>query len=1002
MPNNIKPLLPDFIKRPSMLLWVAVIPQILLLLHNCRVLWLCAAEASSENLAAFGISFAIEVSLLALTLGAWHSGFRQKALIRWPWFLVLLVVQIGYLWFFTTNIWRIIPSNVDRWIVDEGTVSFYTFTFIVPGIFFSGMQLACFELPISRLKDLILSILLTVIAPALFYFIFLSTTILSRGRFESIFVFLWPLFFVVLTVAMFTGLIRLMVLLYNWISERGDLGQMIFAILIGIAGPIAGLAINSFIPFPANFQSLPVYIMALVNGVIVLLPSVKKYSKTILFLRSSTYPFTFYFFLVFLPFLPVAMFAIFALGSGFLMLVPVLLFVLHTKKLADDFKVCASGIGAKISILLVILGLSILPGYFLWQASSDKQAINQALHYAYSPDYETRQEFKGDTKLICRTLLNLKHFKDGLQLPYISDVYNSIVFEGMVLPDEKISHMFYIFGGQDINNFEKGSFAQRGGIGMFYGRNRIGAGRMWAGATPKIDRNVTLESVVTQFIDAGDYNKAKVHLTMRNSGKNNNAEFVTNIDVPYGAAVTGFRLKVDDRMAAGKIFERRTAQWVYHMIRDFTRRDPGILVYKNPGQLELRVYPFTFNQIREAEIEFEFPASFYPVIKVGSKIIELPSSIDYADRIMGAQDAKGNTFLFVNNGQLAKLPAFTREPYFYFILDRSQNGLQNPSDYAGYIEAVAKKYPEVKYCRIAALNFSLQGGNVLVDLRQKDAVSLALKEITLLRQGGFDLERAVKQEMFRYAKNLSQPGSDSDWKTYPIFVVVSPDKTKISAINDLAFYQGLIPETGHYLIVSTQQNIEKRFLWGENFRESSNVVVLAYGKNRAVLPLDSAESAVGYFPASSEKVDSRGDFYVFDPVKNSFVVIENIKRISYPNEFVNKISLLQKDSSIILNPASLENALPELVGESKRLSILVPSTSFIVVERGVQWKALGLTEKKRLTTSGAFEFEEDFKTPAPSFCLLLIIMAILLVIFSLRSKISKDRKLFMNFLFKLK
>lgn len=997
MSNNIKPLLPDFIKRPSMLLWAAVIPQILLLLHNCRILWLVSAEASSENLAAFGISFAIEVSLLALTLGAWYSGWKKKALIRWPWFLVLLAVQIGYLWFFTTNIWRIIPSNVDRWIVDEGAVSFYTFTFIVPGIFFSGMQLACFELPISRLKDLILSVLLTVIAPALFYFVFLSTTIAARGRYESIFVFLWPLFFIVLTVAMFTGLIRLMVLLYNWISERGDLGQMIFAILIGIAGPIAGLAINSFIPFPANFQSLAVYIMALANGVIVLLPSVKKYSKAILFLRSSTYPFTFYFFLVFLPFLPIAMFAIFALGSGFLMLVPVLLFVLHTKKLADDFKVCASGIGAKISILLVLLGLSILPGYFLWQASSDKQAINQALHYAYSPDYETKQEFKGDTKLACRALLNLKHFKDGLQLPYISDVYNSIVFEGMVLPDEKISHMFYIFSGRDINNFEKGSFgsfAQRGGIGMFYGRSRIGAGGTRAGAVPRIDRNVTLESVDTQFIDAGDYNRAKVHLTMRNSGKNNNAEFVTNIDVPYGAAVTGFRLKVDDRMAAGKIFERRTAQWVYHMIRDFTRRDPGILFYKNPGQLELRVYPFILGQVREVEIEFEFPASFYPVIKIGPKIIELPSSTGYADKIMSAQDAKGNTFLFINNGQLAKLPALTREPYFYFILDRSQNGLENISDYAGYIEAVAKKYPEVKYCRIAALNFSLQGGNALVDLRQKDAVSLALREITLLRQGGFDLERAVKREMFRYVKNLSQPGADSDWKTYPVFVVVSPDKTKINAINDLAFYQGLIPEAGHYLIVSTQQNIEKRLLWGESFRESSNVAVLAYGKLRAVLSLDSAGSAVVYFPVSSEKVDSGGDFSVFDPAKNSFVVIENIKQISYPNELVNKISLLQKDSSIILNPASLESALPELVGESKRLSVLVPSTSFIVVERGVQWKALGMTEKKRLTTTGAFEFEEDFKTPAPSFCLLLIIMVIL----GLLPRAGKTVKSFCKFL----
>ncbi|MFA5008517.1 MAG: MSEP-CTERM sorting domain-containing protein [Candidatus Omnitrophota bacterium] len=990
MQNNIKPLLPDFIKNASMLFWTTIIPQVLLLLYNCRILWLISAEATPENLNIFGISFAIEVSLLALTLGAWYFARKQKVSIRWPWFLILLIGQIGYLWFFTTNLWHIIPANVDRWIVDEGTMSFYAFTLVVPGIFYAGIRLACFELHISRFKDFGFSLVFAIIAPALFYFIFIATTLLSRGKGKFFFVFFWPLVFVVLTVLMFIGLIRLMVLSYNWISERGDLGQMLFAVLIGIVGPIAGLSLNRLIPFPVNFQSLAVYVMAIVNGVIVLLPPLKKYSKELLFLRSSTYPFTLYFFLVFLPFLPISLLAIFALGSGFLILVPVLLFVLHTKKLVDDFKICAVNIGTKISILLIILGVSILPGYFLWQASSDKCAINQALRYVYSPDYKAKQEFKGNIKSTCRALLNLKRFKDGLQLPYISDMYNGIVFQGMVLPDEKIAHMFYVFSGQDIKDFTKRGFTQLGGFGMFPGRARRTIGRMQGFAAQRIDHNVSLESIQTQFIDAGDYSRAKVHLTMRNTGGSNNAEFLTNINMPYGVIVTAFRLKVDKEMASGKIFERRAAQWVYHMIRDFTNRDPGVLFFKNPGQLELRVFPFTLGQVREAEIELEFPKNFYPAIKIGAKVIELPSALDYADKIMSAQDAQGNAFLFVTKEQLKKLPAVKREPYFYFILDRSRNGLENLPDYASYIEAVSGKYPEVKYCYITAANFSTKGQGVLINLNQKGAINAALKQIILPRQGGFDLERAVKQEILRYAKNLNQPKSDADWQTYPVFVAVSPDKTKISEMNDLGFYRNLIPEGGYYFVVSGQ-NVEKFLLWEKEASGAADVVVVAYGKQRAAFSQNLTESAVAYFPVLRGGINSSEDFLVFDPLQKSFVSIENTKKFSYPNEFIKKISLLEKDSQIILNPQLKDAALPELVKESKQLSVLIPSTAFIVVERGVQWKALNLAEKKRLATSGAFEFEEEFKTPAPSFWILLAIIAIFLIMFRARVEVGRGR-----------
>jgi hypothetical protein len=419
--------------------------------------------------------------------------------------------------------------------------------------------------------------------------------------------------------------------------------------------------------------------MAIVNGVVVLLPKIKRFESGLLFLRSTTYPFSLYFFLVFLPFLPLALPAMFALGLGFLFLVPVLLFILHTKKISDDFKESVSQSGFKMALLLIVLGVSILPGYFVWQTYSEKSAVKEALRYVYSPNYEVDQAFKGNLKATQQVLLNLKRYKEGIQLPYISDFYNRVVFEGMVLPDKKIADMYRIFTGEDIERVATGAgWQMRGGMG--YGRGRGRARGIGVGRVRQIDHNVVLESSQVQVMDEGDYRRARLHLVMHNTGSSEDAEFLSNISVPPGVIITDFQLRVDKDMVSGQIFERRTAQWVYHMIRDFVRRDPGLLSYKTPEQVELSVYPFIQGEKREVEISFEFPANFTPAVQVGDKTISLTeSNVASSKETLSATDSKGNAFLFVPEEQSKLLPKVKRQPYLHFILDRSQKGLENLS-----------------------------------------------------------------------------------------------------------------------------------------------------------------------------------------------------------------------------------------------------------------------------------------------------------------------------------
>ncbi|MEI8011544.1 MAG: MSEP-CTERM sorting domain-containing protein [Candidatus Omnitrophota bacterium] len=960
-----------------MLLWTAALPQVLLLLINGWTLWLVSGEASAENRSFFGALFAAQVALLVIVFGAGYSAWKQKTYIHWSWFLALFLGQIGFLWFFVSNLWQMIPRNIDRWIVDEGMLSFYAFSLMMPGIFYTGMQLACFELPISQCKNFWLSIFFTILAPASFYFFFLSSRMMGNGG-QFFYMFLWPLFFIGLTVLTFVGMIRLMVLTYNWISERGDFGQMLFAILVGIAGPIGGLALNRSMPFPADFQSLSIYVMAILNGVIVLLPKIKRFESGLLFLRSTTYPFSLYFFLVFLPFLPLALPAMFALGLGFLFLVPVLLFILHTKKISDDFKESVCQSGYKVALLLIVLGVSILPGYFVWQAYSEKSAVREALRYVYSPNYEVDQFFKGNLKATQQVLLNLKRFKEGVQLPFISDFYNGVVFEGMVLPDKKLADMYRIFTGEDIERVATGAgLSMSAGMGFDPGqarRRRSGVGRV-----RQIDHNVALESFQVQVMDEGDYRRARLHLVMHNTGTSGDAEFLSNISVPSGVIITDFQLRVDKDMISGQIFERRTAQWVYHMIRDFVRRDPGLLSYKTPEQVELSVYPFTQGEKREVEIAFEFPANFTPVVQIGDKAISLTEGKGASSKeMLRSVDPKGNTFLFIPEEQAGLLPKFKRQPYLHFILDRSQNGLENLSGYEKQIEAVAAKYPYVKGCRITAANFSLEDAYGLIDLHRAGALRMALQKMALKRQGGFDLARVIRSELYRYAKQLNVPAHETDWQMYPVFVVITPDKINTGDVEGMDAYRRVMPEAESYLVTSSGNDVEKKSLWaGLNGLAASDVTVIKHGAQVSLLSANGGQ--VASFHASAA-VSGPNEFLIFDTTKNQFVPLGAVNNFSDQGTFINKLSLQWADRQASLNPLNLEASLADAVRESRQLSVLIPSTSFIVVEQSVQWKVLQMNENKRLKTSSALEFEEDFKTPAPSFWLLAVILTGLFLI----------------------
>jgi hypothetical protein len=71
--------------------------------------------------------------------------------------------------------------------------------------------------------------------------------------------------------------------------------------------------------------------------------------------------------------------------------------------------------------------------------------------------------------------------------------------------------------------------------------------------------------------------------------------------------------------------------------------------------------------------------------------------------------------------------------------------------------------------------------------------------------------------------------------------------------------------------------------------------------------------------------------------------------------------------ALTLEPSKGKSAMRRLVERSRETGVIVPATSYIVVENSAQWRKLEETEKKKLANSAALELEE---TPEPTTVLL--------------------------------
>jgi len=69
----------------------------------------------------------------------------------------------------------------------------------------------------------------------------------------------------------------------------------------------------------------------------------------------------------------------------------------------------------------------------------------------YNPDYRL-DRISLSNPSAKRSLERLRAYKDGVYLPYLSEIYNKLVFNDMVLPDHKMEKIYHALSGEDLSD----------------------------------------------------------------------------------------------------------------------------------------------------------------------------------------------------------------------------------------------------------------------------------------------------------------------------------------------------------------------------------------------------------------------------------------------------------------------------------------------------------------------------------------------------------------------
>lgn len=856
--------------------------------------------------------------------------------------LFILLAYIAWIYLYILHSDTIIPFQVPQWMF-SGNIFIYAGTFLMPTLAYCMLLLVavCTRNPEKRAAWK--SFLLVILIPSAFYFFFTTLLPLWNITYTSFIEHTLVICTIITTLAFLFFICRGVYIIAAKQSKRWKKFELLWKIPIVLILPLTGLIANNglldggFIGdnIFGDFNHPGFYVLAAINGVLLCIPSLPgKKAKLVLYLaRCVTFSYSTYFFIVFLPFLPFSIIAVTIAGLGFLMLAPLLLFLIHTNQLHADFFRLKETYSSKRLLFWGIVGTLVIPAILTSSFIGDRRTLHQALEYAYEPNYS--KEYRINKKAFEKTLNTIRSQKRSNSIlfaehyiPYLTSFYNRIVLDNLTLSDSKIETLDYLYLGEiPYNSLVKPDEKEQGDAQVI----------------------ITQAKADSRYDHSSGSWISSIDLEISNTTDRRLLEFVAEFTLPDGCWISDYYLYVEGRKEKGMLSEKKAAMWVYSQITN-EKKDPGILHYDTGNEIVFKVFPFDRNETRKTGIEFIHKEPF--TLQIDEHLLSLGN----------AQEGEPARIIEIDNGNAMYIPASakenlrttTRRPYFHFIADASAESEKYREDFITVTDHLITDFPILA-----------EGARItLTDAYPKTySISDSWKQVyrNQSANGGFFLDRALRQAL------INSNGSD----TYPVFIVLTNEIEFSVMDKNYANLQYLYPESPYMYVANEFGGLVAHSLLHQTYQQ--------------------VPDSLAMFPPLTTEVrvytDSQGkNNYLSQEATSQIIVKENIhprKQEIREKDWESGLWMQAYWISQQLHPETSSTGWIDLAKMSFSSRIMTPVTSYIVVENEAQKAALERKQRevmrgeKSLDTGGN---ETQRMSEPESYLLLLLLIPFLWVV----------------------
>ncbi len=899
----------------------------------------------------FGLAL-LGLGLANLAYLGWCWAKKQELSV---WYGVAALAAYSlWLGFYTQHSEDILPHNgsVPRWMVPTD-ILVYVWTFVMPTLAHALLVLVVQTTPLDKKPSVALNIGLAVAVPAGGWVLFAVLEAIDR-TFDHWTYTLWTnaAFKTVLSVGAFAvGPLAFLFFLARSIyiltqrREDKEVG-ILMRVLLTIVLPLLGLAVNSGLFFGTfssqreegifgNFNSPWFYGLALLNGLLLCLPAeglAPRWRLALLVGRSAMLGYTGYFFLVFLPWLPLSVLAIILIGTGFLMLAPLMLLVVHLSALGDDLAALQAYYSPVVHRLALVSGALVLPLAVTASYYHDRRVLHAALEYTYTPDYTKHYDL--DASALARTLAVVQGHKDnswdffmGSQQPYLSAYFNWLVLDNLTLPESKITDLQKLFIGDKQEN----------------------AARRWSSWTPPTnfaeDQGAAVGQPQLRQLSARSTFDAKqqawvswVDLEIANTdASRQTAEYSTVLTLPAGCWVGDYYLDINGRREPGILAERKAATWIYtQIVNEHTSHDPGLLSYIGPDRLSLRVYPVVGAAVRRTGIQLLHKEPF--VLAIGERSVQLGTPAT-APSVVAPIATPGGAVVYLSAAAKRQLPLVQRQPYYHFLLDVSAGQQGHKAGYVQRVQRFLRDKPLPGKAQFSLVNTYTTPVPAGADWQP------ALQNFA--NAGGCYLTGAVRRTL---AAAQLHPTA-----TYPRLIIVTDSLQDAVLATDFADLQAAYPESDEFYVLRPEGQLESHSL-----RQASHqpMRVAPVPDSAAAMPVavrawPNAAHAQAYLPDTDEAT-------LVLPYPAAPLAVP----AGAPTRWLTGLLLHGFTQWQSLHPEATERGHVPFIKASFQASILTPLTAYLVLENEAQKAALRRKQDEVLAANSNLDAQET-EPPSP-------------------------------------